>query len=316
MNSAMPSTTVTSLPAGVTVFERGWLSSNNVLITSGDLAALVDTGYGAHAPQTVALVKRALGGRPLDLLLNTHLHSDHCGGNAALQIAYPTVRTSIPPGQADAVSRWDEEALTYAPTGQQCERFHFDGLLKPGTEIRLGHDSWQVHAAPGHDPHSVMLFEPRSRTLISADALWENGFGVVFPELEGDATFAEVAATLDLIEALDVQYVIPGHGAVFGGRDVVRSSLQRARSRLSGFVQDPRRHAAHAAKVLIKFKLLEWQSVPTTRFMSWAGATRYLGMVQERYFGGEEREAWIQSLVAALVKANAIGQDAAMIYNI
>jgi hypothetical protein len=32
--------------------------------------------------------------------------------------------------------------------------------------------------------------------LISADALWENGFGVVFPELEGDDAFAIVAATL------------------------------------------------------------------------------------------------------------------------
>ena len=39
--------------------------------------------------------------RPLDLLLNTHLHSDHCGGNAALQARHPGVRTLIPPGQAE-----------------------------------------------------------------------------------------------------------------------------------------------------------------------------------------------------------------------
>jgi glyoxylase-like metal-dependent hydrolase (beta-lactamase superfamily II) len=305
-----------SLPAGVTVFERGWLSSNNVLIASGGQASLVDTGYGTHAAQTVALVKQALGGRPLDLLLNTHLHSDHCGGNAALQAAYPAVRTLIPPGLADAVARWDEELLTYAPTGQQCARFRFDGLLRPGSDLRLGDATWQVHAAPGHDPHSVILFEPISRTLISADALWENGFGAVFPELEGDAAFGEVAATLDVIESLDVNTVIPGHGAVFGGRDTVRASLQRARSRLSGFVQDPRRHAAHAAKVLIKFKLLEWQSVPVAQFMSWAGATRYLAIVHERYFGAGELSEWIRSLLAELVKSNAIGQDGAMIYNI
>jgi glyoxylase-like metal-dependent hydrolase (beta-lactamase superfamily II) len=312
----MPIRTAPAAPAGPTVFERGWLSSNNVLFTTGEHVALVDTGYGTHAPQTLALLKQALGDRPLDLLLNTHLHSDHCGGNAALQAAYPAVRTLIPPGLADAVSRWDEETLTYAPTGQRCERFRFDGLLQPGSELRLGDDAWEVHAAPGHDPHSVILFEPRSRTLISADALWENGFGIVFPELEGDAAFDEVAATLELIEALDVQKVIPGHGAVFGGRDAVRAALQRARSRLSGFVQDPRRHAAHAAKVLIKFKLLEWQSVPVARFESWAGATPYLGMVHARHFGDEERDAWIHSLVAELVKANAIGQDGAMIYNI
>jgi glyoxylase-like metal-dependent hydrolase (beta-lactamase superfamily II) len=305
-----------SLPAGVIVFERGWLSSNNVLITSAGQSALVDSGYGTHAMQTLALVRQALGDRPLDLLLNTHLHSDHCGGNAALQAAYPSVRTSIPPGLADAVSRWDEDALTFVPTGQQCARFRFDGLLQPGSDLRLGNCTWQVHAAPGHDPHSVILFEPQSHTLISADALWENGFGIVFPEIEGDVAFDEVAATLDVIEALDVQVVIPGHGAVFGGRDAVRGALQRARSRLSSFVQDPRRHAAHAAKVLIKFKLLEWQLVPTARFVSWAGATRYLCMAHERHFGDQDRQAWLQSLVEELAKSNAIGQDGAMIYNI
>jgi glyoxylase-like metal-dependent hydrolase (beta-lactamase superfamily II) len=56
--------------------------------------------------------------------------------------------------------------------------------------------AWEVHAAPGHDPHSIILFDPISRTLISADALWENGFGIAFPELAGEPSFGEVAATL------------------------------------------------------------------------------------------------------------------------
>ena len=105
------------LPTGVTVFERGWLSSNNVMFASGARTAVVDTGYVSPAPQTLALVRSALGARALDLVVNTHLHSDHCGGNAALQGAYPQSRTLIPPGQADAVRAWDEDALTYAPTG-------------------------------------------------------------------------------------------------------------------------------------------------------------------------------------------------------
>ncbi|MCQ9958297.1 hypothetical protein L6B39_14330, partial [Staphylococcus aureus] len=62
-----------------------------------------------------------------------------------------------------------------------------------------------------------ILFEPASRTLISADALWENGFGVVFPEIEGLQAFEEVAATLDVIEALAPLTIVPGHGGVFTG---------------------------------------------------------------------------------------------------
>jgi hypothetical protein len=51
------------LPESMRVFERGWLSSNNVLLVDDACAALVDTGYASHAPQTVALVRQALGTR-------------------------------------------------------------------------------------------------------------------------------------------------------------------------------------------------------------------------------------------------------------
>ena len=93
-----------ALPDSVTVLERGWLSSNNIVIRGDTHCALIDSGYSLHAPQTLALVASSLQGRPLDLLLNTHLHSDHCGGNAALQQAYPGLHTMIPPGQADRKS--------------------------------------------------------------------------------------------------------------------------------------------------------------------------------------------------------------------
>src|SRR3990167_411179 len=93
--------TAPALPPEITVFERGWLSSNNILfIGQRSGTALVDTGYCTHSAQTLALVQSALGGRPLEHILNPPLHSDHCGGNAALQQAWPGVQTAIPPGQA------------------------------------------------------------------------------------------------------------------------------------------------------------------------------------------------------------------------
>lgn len=291
-----------ALPAGITVFERGWLSANNILFHGGGPSALVDSGYATHAPQTVALVRQALGERPLDLLLNTHLHSDHCGGNAALQAHYPDVVTWIPPGLAAQVRDWDPVALTYEPTGQHCPRFRMDRLLQPGTGLVLGDRAWQVHGAPGHDQHSVVLFEPRERILISADALWANGFGVVFQELEGEQAFAEVGATLDLIEALQPRLVIPGHGALFTD---VAAALQTARRRLQAFIEDPVRHAGHAAKVLLKFKLLQLQRVRYADLERWALATAYFPLILERHFPGREPAAWIRTLVDDLVAAKA-----------
>ena len=268
-----------ALPPEITVFERGWLSSNNVLFSGPEGATLVDTGYCSHAAQTAALVAAALGERPLTRILNTHLHSDHCGGNAALQQAWPEVQTLIPPGQAEHVRHWDAYALSYTPTGQDCPPFRCEGVLWPGSEVQRGGKLWQVHAAPGHDPHSIVLFEPQARILISADALWENGFGVVFPELEGIAAFDEVAATLDVIERLAPAVVVPGHGPVFA--DATRA-LAVARKRLAGFMREPLKHAQYAAKVLLKYKLLEWQSIEQQALEAWAQATPYFGTLHRR----------------------------------
>lgn len=299
------------LPPDIRVVERGWLSANLVLIDGASRAA-IDTGYVSHEDQTVALVEAAFGDQGPDLLLNTHLHSDHCGGNAALQARFAGLPTLIPPGLADAVRNWDTQALTYAPTGQHCRRFAFSGLLRPGQTIALGDRPWQIHAAPGHDTHSVILFEPQSRSLISADALWENGFGVVFPELEGEDAFGAVADTLDLIESLKPRTVIPGHGAVFAYRPEV---MERSRRRLDAFVQDPLRHARHAAKVLLKFKLLEVQQQALDDFLAWAGQADYLCMLQQRWHADLTLKDWISTLLSELQEAGAATLTGELVIN-
>ena len=224
---------------GLTVLERGWLSSNNVVIhaAAGEPGAvLVDTGHVTHAEQTVALVRHALRGERLHRIVNTHLHSDHCGGNAALQRAFGAPIT-VPPGNADAVASWDTMRLTHATTGQSSERFTHADTLSPGAHVVAGGRRWDAIAAPGHDPFSLMLFEAQQGVLISADALWENGFGVVFPEIDGEPGFDDVGAVFDAIERLPVRVVIPGHGAPFTD---VAAALARARSRLDGFKQPTR----------------------------------------------------------------------------
>ncbi len=178
--------------------------------------------------------------------------------------------------------------------------------------MRFGSEVWEVHSAPGHDPHSLIFFEPRHRVLISADALWENGFGVVFPELEGDDAFGEVAATLDLIERLSPKIVIPGHGRVFAYAPEV---LARARQRLDSFINSPLRHAHHAAKVLLKFKLLETQRQEFTDFTQWAAETPYFMQIRDKFFPDIPASTWIDQLSAELIKAGVAQRDATHIMN-
>ncbi len=300
------------LPEDIHVFERGWLSSNNIFFDDGQTSCLVDSGYSTHSDQTLTLVDAKLGLRPLDILINTHLHSDHCGGNSALQEKYPRLTTCIPPGQAEFVKNWDSAGLTYDATGQQCPKFNYNQTLLPGTHIRLGLSDWDIYAAPGHDPDAVLLFEPGCRILISGDALWESGFGVVFPELEGTDAFDEVLATLELIERLKPTIVIPGHGRVF---HYTSESMIIARQRLEAFVQSPTRHARHAVKVLIKFKLLEIQQQPVQQFMQWAEATPYLHICKERFFKELSFSLFMQQMCTELVTSGAARISDDVIYN-
>ncbi|GAB4121410.1 MAG: hypothetical protein Fur0014_21200 [Rubrivivax sp.] len=300
--------------AGLTVLERGWLSSNNLLIhpAPGEPGAvLIDTSHVNHAPQTLALLRQALAGARLDRVLNTHLHSDHCGGNAALQREFG-VPVFIPPGQADAVRAWDAAVLSYEATGQRIERFAVDGTVAPGTAFVAGGRAWEVLAAPGHDPHSVMFFDRAHGLLVSADALWEHGFGLVFPEIAGEPGFDDVGATLERIAALPVKLVVPGHGAPFCD---VGAALQRAFARLEGLRRDPARHAKHALKVLIKYHLMEERAQDEVALLAWAEATPLLAELWRRFppTGVASATDWARQAVDEMVAGGALARDGARV---
>ena len=299
------------LPPSMHVFERGWLSSNNILFTGRDETTLVDSGYVTHAPHTLALVRAVLGERPLERLLNTHLHSDHCGGNALLQQTY-ACHTAIPAAEAAKVAAWDEDALSYRATGQQCARFGFDAVLAPGDVVGLGDLRWQVLAAPGHDPHALLLFCEAEGILISGDALWENGFGVIFPELAGEPGFAEVGATLSLIATLGAHVVIPGHGAPFTD---VPGALARARTRLEYLSADPVRNAQNAVKVLLKFLLLERRALALDALPALLGAIPLVERVRSRLLAMAP-DALAQWAVAALLRAGAARVEGGLLVDV
>lgn len=246
------------LPDTVQVFERGWLSANNVLLFDGTEATLVNSGYVTHAGQTVALVRAGLDGRRLGRLINTHSHSDHIGGNASVQRAFGCTIT-VPVGMERAVENWDEAALLLSTAAQSGERFTFDATLAPGDRFVAGELEWQAIAAPGHDMDALAYYNPERRILMSADALWRDGFGILFADVLGTGDgLGEARRTLEAIGRLAVNVVIPGHGAPFAEFD---DALERAFARIRAFEADGARMARNAIRACVTFKLLEVRSM-------------------------------------------------------
>jgi glyoxylase-like metal-dependent hydrolase (beta-lactamase superfamily II) len=284
---------------GLQVLQRDWLSANHIVFRAcGEApATVIDTGYSSHAPLTASLIELALGGEPLQRILSTHLHSDHCGGNQLLQARH-RLETWVPQASLAAARDWDEARLSFRATGQHCPRFAVTGALHPGARVQLGPHEWEVLAAPGHDPEALMFHEPQSGTLIAGDALWQDRLAVIFPELVDDQGFEAAGATLDLIEALQPRWVIPGHGAAFCD---VEGAIQSSRARLVAWAAEPARHTQHASRALLMFHMMEWRSRPRSAVLAWLEATP---LFQRMAASGTDNLApgrWGERLLGSLV---------------
>lgn len=109
------------------------------------------------------------------------------------------------------------------------------------------------HGRPGL-PHA-----PDARGLISGDALWRNGFGILFAEVIGEGGGLEAArATLEALARLSVDWVIPGHGAPFVEVD---EAFEAAFARLRYLEEDGARIARSAIRACVTFWLLERRRV-------------------------------------------------------
>ncbi|WP_313950256.1 MBL fold metallo-hydrolase [Accumulibacter sp.] len=283
------------LPDNLLVLERGWLSSNNIVFLEGEQAALIDSGYVTHASQTVALLEHALAGRRLTRLLNTHSHSDHIGGNAAVAAAFGC-QVIVPDGIDATIAEWDEEALLLSPLGQSAARFRHHATIAAGDETELGGLNWQAIAVPGHDMDALAFHNQERRILISGDALWRNGFGVIFSEILGHPEEAgglkAARETLDVLSRLPVDVVIPGHGAPFVE---VEDAFERAYRRLSAFEQDIDLLVRHALKVILAFALLERRQLPRADLPEFLAGLSFCQSVNARYLNmsNDELAQWL-----------------------
>lgn len=245
-----------TLPPDIAFIERDWLSANHIMFRDGESATLVDSGYGKFNDVTVAKVDGVLeqwDHPSLDRIINTHIHSDHIGGNAELQRAHPGCSITVPVDEQPSLVNWDspEQMLSYAD--QECERFAWDDVIEPGQQIQLGGEAWRAIATPGHDMGSLVFYSAKLRILISADALWENGYGFVPPQAIDPKPLAAQRATFKRLAELDVALVIPGHGPMFTDYS---GALARANAKLEAFAADDMKIVKSVVKGMFIYSMM------------------------------------------------------------
>jgi len=200
--------------------------SNIGVSTGADGTLLVDDEYAALTPKVHAALSD-LRSPPVKVIINTHWHNDHTGGNeafardGALIIAQKNTGRRM---RSDQVMSLYGPQKAYPPvawaaiTFDQSLRLHWNG-----DEIDV------IHIGPAHtDGDAIVFFRPQNVILTGDLFVGYDYRPPYFDDLNGGSAHGMIAAADTLLGLINEQtMVVPGHGVVTD-----RAGLQEYRDRL------------------------------------------------------------------------------------
>jgi len=214
-------------------------AGSNVTVQVGDTGVLVvDTGVAERADQMVAAI-RTLSDKPIQYIVNTHMHPDHTGGNDTVRKAGLTyVGANVTGNLRDAgvgaqVYAHDNVLLRMsAPTGQRADvpfgswptetyrsgrkQLFFNG---EGVEV--------IHQPAAHTDGDSLVFFRRSDVVATGDIFVTTSYP--FIDLErGGSIQGEIDALNRILELTVVgfqdeggTFIVPGHGRICDQADLL-----------------------------------------------------------------------------------------------
>ena len=256
------------LPAWVTFKPRPFPDAN-LLLVHGRQPALVDSGFVAHAHQTAAWARGHT--RHISLVVNTHWHSDHVGGNALLQTMGAGIAASAP--DAHAIARRDPGCCVAEYLDQPVAPYTVEVPLDEGQVLRLGDADWEVLSTPGHTPGHLPLWQPDERLLVAGDVLSDYDVGWVNRALDGPNAAATALASLHRLANLAPRVLLPSHGPIPTDPEAAFATALRRAQRL---VDDPGGTVWHAARRIFAFALMIRNGIPTREVEPYLHARAWL----------------------------------------
>ncbi|MBC2734974.1 MAG: MBL fold metallo-hydrolase [Desulfobacteraceae bacterium] len=285
----MPHKPVEILP-GLFFILRGYLNANHFALRS-DRPVLVDTGYLGNWGQTEDILTRlGLDLNRVALIINTHTHCDHVGGNDVIQ-KRSGCDIALHPRGAGYMRNRDDRSPWWSYYHQEAAFFQPTQILEDGQVVHVGPHAFEVIHTPGHASDGIVLYNRPTRILLSSDTLWERDFPVMTLAVEGDGAIENMMTSLAKLAGLAVDQVYPGHGAPF---DDFQSALQRAVTRLERFQADPSRVGWDVIKKIFVYTIMMKRRVAIDTFFDQLMQTDWFPDTVDRYFSSGYRSIYDQ----------------------
>lgn len=176
--------------------EGSFYDSNSYIIDD----VIIDTGTGMNKNHLLsALNSLNISPDDIKLVINTHCHFDHTGGDRL----FPNADIAIHKKDATPLEEGDDIATAAYLFGAAIKPIKVDLKLKEGDSI----GDFEVIHTPGHTQGSICLYD--GETLISGDTIFAyGGFGRV----DMGGSIKNMKQSIKKLLKLDIKYLLPGHG--------------------------------------------------------------------------------------------------------
>lgn len=178
---------------------RSEASGNITVLVADEGVVLIDDKFAMDHDGVIAELRK-ITDKPVLYVINTHLHQDHTGGNAAMQaisakvVAHENARRTMAETQSSGLPNLTLEE-----------------------HLRLYHGEFMLdlyYLGRGHTDGDIVVHLPRQRIVVMGDlfATWEPYVHLIHYAAGG--SLREWSRTLERALALDFDTVIPGHSGV------------------------------------------------------------------------------------------------------
>jgi glyoxylase-like metal-dependent hydrolase (beta-lactamase superfamily II) len=188
----------------------------NTYFIKGSKNILIDPGH-QHLFGNVKeqLSRLSISPQDIHVILLTHGHPDHV----------EAVRSF---SNSPALIAFHETELNFIKTlaphygsAMGITDFEPQILLREG-DLEVGDLKFKVIHAPGHSPGSICLYWPQKKALFAGDVIFYQGIGRTdLPGGDGEA----LKESIQRLSKLDVEHLLPGHGEIVSGRDLVKRNF-------------------------------------------------------------------------------------------
>jgi len=213
--------------------DGGWGFSNSGLVTDGGEALLIDTMFDTAHTRAMLDDFARVSSAKIGTLFNTHHNGDHCYGNGCLDCeivatvgAAEAMKHETPRGLAQFMKAAPGMGLTGEYLIHCFGDFDFDNcaVRAPDTTF-TGRAARMVGAkrvelievGPAHTGGDALAYVPADKTLFTGDILFIDGHPILWA-----GPVANWIEACEVIEAMDAETIVPGHGPITDKRGVAR----------------------------------------------------------------------------------------------